>query len=297
MTEGNKLKLQFRNAGALLEEVDIGFESAGFSVQHSRIRLPAEYDFSWDGGRHYLAHHDLVLLDGEMEVGGEKPEPGRDIRDLMTFVPAGQLIKGWARPADRINVFTVVNFDPDQMESELQAAFNGFEPRAHIYFHEEELGTTMRKLGRLLASNGRPASRILVETLGLTAVIEMCRISMTGRESGKVGSPGQLGNAKRKLVQAYIEDNLAKDIGLDELAAVCGLTRFHFCRAFKATFGAPPYQYVSQRRIEKAKQMLATTGLPVSDVANACGFNGASQFGRAFRGQVGLTPLAFRKAT
>jgi AraC family transcriptional regulator len=231
-----------------------------------------------------------------MEVVGEKKVPGGDIRDLMTFVPAGQALEGWAKPANRLNAFTVVCFDPDAMEEELQREFNGFEARPQIYFQEEDLGATMRKLGRLMADQDAPVSRILAETIGLTAALEMYRLSIAGMPLGTAGGTGQLSNAQRRLVQAYVEENLMKDLGLDELAGVCGLTRFHFSRAFKATFGAPPYQYVNQRRIEKAKQMLATSGLAVSDIAEACGFKGASQFGRAFRGFVGQTPLAFRKS-
>ncbi|WP_420408957.1 helix-turn-helix domain-containing protein [Hoeflea sp.] len=294
MTKTTELQLEFRGQ-AKAAEVHTGFESDGLSVQYSRLMLPAEYEFRWDGDTHYLAHHDLVLLDGEMEVVGEKTVPGGDIRDLMTFVPAGQALEGWAKPANRLNAFTVVCFDPDAMEEELQREFNGFEARPQIYFKEEDLGATMRKLGRLMADQTAPVSKIYAETLGLSAALEMYRLSANMSGPVSDNGAGKLSNAQSRLVQSYIEDNLAKDLGLDELAGVCGLTRFHFSRAFKATFGAPPYQYVNQRRIEKAKQMLATTGIAVGDIADACGFNGASQFGRAFRSIVGQTPLAFRK--
>lgn len=295
MEKKPELQLEFRE-GADSAEIHTAFESAGLTVQYSRLVLPVEYEFRWDGGTHYLAHHDLVLLDGEMEVVGEKTVPGGDIRDLMTFVPAGQAIEGWAKPANRLNAFTVVCFDPDAMEGELQREFNGFEAQPQIYFKEEDLGATMRKLGRLMADQSAPVSRIYAETLGLAAALEMYRISTRPSEPATDNGAGKLSNAQCRLVQGYIEENLAADIGLDQIASVSGLTRFHFSRAFKASFGVPPYQYVNQRRIEKAKQILATTGLPVSSVAEACGFNSVSQFGRAFRGFVGQTPLAFRKS-
>ncbi|MEQ8479954.1 MAG: AraC family transcriptional regulator [Hoeflea sp.] len=290
-----ELQLEFRE-DVKSAEINTTFESAGLSVQYSRLMLPAEYDFRWNGGTHYLAHHDLVLLDGEMEVAGEKAVPGGDIRDLMTFVPAGQALEGWAKPANRLNAFTVVCFDPDAMEEELERGFNGFEAQAQIYFREEDLGATMRKLGRLMADQSGPVSKIYAETLGLAAALEMYRISISAQEQATDNGAGKLSNAQCRLVQGFIEENLAADIGLDQIASVSGLTRFHFSRAFKASFGVPPYQYVNQRRIEKAKQILATTGMPVSSVAEACGFNSVSQFGRAFRGFVGQTPLAFRKS-
>lgn len=266
----------------------------GVSVQYSRLQLPAEYEFRWEGESHYLAHHDLVLLDGEMEVSGERPVSGKDLRDLMTYVPKGQTIEGWAKPADRLNAFTVVCFDPAVMEEELQREFVNAELEADIYFQDQELGSTMRKLGRLMADFHRPATQIYAETVGLTAALEMVRLG--AQNPRKASGSGKLGQTQCRLLLDYVEENLATDIGLDELAAIAGLTRFHFSRAFKATFGEPPYQFVICKRVERAKAMLSQTRLPVADVATACGFGSASQLGRSFRDIVGQTPLAFRRS-
>jgi AraC family transcriptional regulator len=257
------------------------------------LTLPAEYEFTWDGHCHYLAYHDLILVDGEMEVLGERPAAAGDLRDLMTYVPSGMTFDGWAKPAGRLNAFTVVCFDPAAMEEELQVEFNSPQPRPHIYFQRDALGTKMRKLSRLMADPDGAVSRIYAETLGLAAALEMFRISQ--EDARPAHGSGQLSRNHAHLVPVYIEENLSTDIGLDELAAVCGLTRFHFSRAFKATFGESPYQYVTRRRIERAQQMLVATRLSIADVAAACGFKGASQFGRSFRDVVGQSPLAFRR--
>nr|WP_281413866.1 AraC family transcriptional regulator [Rhizobium rhizoryzae] len=112
----------------------------------------------------------------------------------------------------------------------------------------------------------------------------------------RVVKPGELSQSQRRLVLDYIEANLASDIGLDDLAAVAVMTRFHFSRAFKATFGEPPYKFVIRRRIERARKMLAETRLSVADIAAACGFSNGSQFTRTFRDTVGVPPLLFRKS-
>tara|TARA_R110002020_G_scaffold18931_28_gene65529 strand:+ start:2248 stop:3144 length:897 start_codon:yes stop_codon:yes gene_type:complete len=297
MTENksSELQLEFKEPSQAVE-IHTAFRCPGLSVQYSRLKLPAEYDFKWDGSSHYLAYHDLILVDGEMEVAGENRIVGRDLTDKMTYVPIGQTIDGWGKPADRLNAFTVVCFDPVAMEAELEAEFSSFDPRAKIYFKNEELGATMRKLGRLMADQEKPVSKIYAETLGLTAALEMFRISNEETEIACKIVSGQLSKSQRDMVVCFIEDNLAKDIGLDELASVCGLTRFHFSRAFKASFGVPPYHYLNQRRIDRARQMLVGTGFPIASIAEACGFNGASQFGRSFRSAVGQTPLAFRRS-
>jgi len=265
----------------------------GVSVQFTRMWLPAEYQFQWDGHSHYLAHHDLIVADGEVTVLGEKPIASGDLRDQMTYVPAGCTIDGWARPANRLNAFTVVCFDPASMEEELQAEFTGPDERPHVYFKADELGATMRKLGSLMADDTRAVSKVHAETVGLTAALEMFRLTQSAPTL--LRSSGQLTRAQMKLVQNYIEDSLARDIGLDDLASVCGLTRFHFARAFKATFDEPPYRYLNQRRVDRAKQMLVGTQLSIATIASACGFNGASQFGRSFRETVGQAPLEFRR--
>jgi AraC family transcriptional regulator len=294
MRQTSDLQLRFSDPNAQAE-IHAAHSWRGVSVQYSRLKLPAGYEFAWQGEGHYLAHHDLLLVDGEMEVTGERPVAGGDLRDRMTFVPAGQAIKGWAKPADRMNAFTVVCFDTSAMEDEVQDSFRQVEWRPDIYFRDEHLGATMRKLGHVMGDREGPASRLYAETLGLTAALEMLRLS--GEKGGRVreGRAGQLSNSQRSLVTGFIETHIANDIGLDELASLCGLSRFHFCRAFKATFGETPIQHVTLRRIEKARQMLAETRLPVAMIATACGFSGASQFSRAFRSVVGTTPLAFRR--
>lgn len=292
MERKDELQIQFRE-GEADAEIVTAKSWRGVSVQFSRLRLPAEYEFSWDGSSHYLCYHDLALTDGEMEVLGEAPIAGRDLRDQMTYVPAGHAIHGWAKPVNRLNSFTVVCFDPAAMEAELQVAFNGNDPRPNIYFKDDELGATMRKLGRLMAEDSRPVAKVYAETVGLTAALEMLRIGQA--DPVGIKPSGQLSRTQMSLLTDYIEENLANDIGLDDLASVCGLTRFHFSRAFKATFGEPPHRYLTLRRMEQAKKMLATTQLSISDVAGVCGFNGVSQFGRSFRDVVGKTPLEFRR--
>lgn len=237
---------------------------------------------------------DLVLSDGETEILGERPIAGGDLRDKMTYVPLGQTIKGWAKPADRLNAFTVVCFDPATIEEELQIEFKSVEPHPHIYFQDRELGATMRKLGRLMADLRQPAAKVYAEAVGLTAALEMVRLQ--AEQDVQIATAGQLSQSQCRLVLDYIEEQLASDIGLDDLAAIAGLTRFHFSRAFKATFNEPPYQFVISRRVERAKQLLLGTRMSIAQVAATSGFSSASQFGRTCREFVNQSPLTFRRS-
>ena len=93
----------------------------------------------------------------------------------------------------------------------------------------------------------------------------------------------------------YIEANLDREVRLADLAAVAGLSLFHFARAFKAQLGVPPHRYVLERRIERARRLLADRRRPVIEVAAACGFASPSHFATAFRRQSGMSPRAYRR--
>lgn len=81
---------------------------------------------------------------------------------------------------------------------------------------------------------------------------------------------------------------------LIEFAALCGLSPRHFGRLFRLTTGQSFSEYAIARRIDRAKSMLADTGVPIKQVAWGCGFQTAAAFSVAFRRETGLQPTAYR---
>jgi AraC-like DNA-binding protein len=79
-----------------------------------------------------------------------------------------------------------------------------------------------------------------------------------------------------------------------ELAASCNYSESQFNRVFRGIMGSSPRSYVLRHRLETAKNLLARTDLPLSDIALRCGFYDASDFGKRFREQEGLTPRNYR---
>ena len=94
----------------------------------------------------------------------------------------------------------------------------------------------------------------------------------------------------------YIEEHLAEPILLATLAELVGLSTYHFCRAFKQSFGMPPHRYHTRRRIEHAKTLLAKPALSVTDIGMTVGFSETSSFTAAFRKATGLTPSAYHRS-
>lgn len=93
-----------------------------------------------------------------------------------------------------------------------------------------------------------------------------------------------------------IETELTADLSLEQLARTAGMSAFHFARSFKAATGEAPHKFVMRRRVERAKILLATTKLPVAEIAFRVGWENVSHFSQAFRSIAGTTPGSFRNA-
>jgi transcriptional regulator GlxA family with amidase domain len=98
-------------------------------------------------------------------------------------------------------------------------------------------------------------------------------------------------------VREYIDAHLHERITIDSLADLVGLSMFHFVRAFKQSEGTTPHNYVIQRRVKRAMELLASTDLPLSEIALAAGFSDQSHCGRRFREHVGVRPRDYRWST
>ena len=92
----------------------------------------------------------------------------------------------------------------------------------------------------------------------------------------------------------YADRHYAEPLHLAALAAVAGLSKFHFQRLFKATYGVTPAAHVSQRRVERAQDLLRATNLTVTEVCFAVGFSSLGSFSSRFRELVGETPSEFQ---
>ncbi len=91
-----------------------------------------------------------------------------------------------------------------------------------------------------------------------------------------------------------IEESLETGVSLDDLAREAGASRFHFARAFRDATGLPPHRYLTQRRIERAKELLLGTERSLVEIGLVCGFGSQSHFTARFRELVGVTPKQFR---
>lgn len=97
-----------------------------------------------------------------------------------------------------------------------------------------------------------------------------------------------------KRAIAHIDANIGSNLEVYELANAAGLSMFHFCRVFKRETGLSVHQFVLERRLARARQMLLGTNEKIASIALECGFSSQSHLTTAFRKRYAVTPKSFR---
>jgi AraC family transcriptional regulator len=141
---------------------------------------------------------------------------------------------------------------------------------------------------------GGPSGVIYGESLALALGIRFLVLG-TGLPLGQSSSPSVLPLRKLTRVKELIDANLEGDLSLKILARESGYSRAHFARLFCAATGIPAHSYVLERRILRARQLLAQPDLSLTDIAASSGFATQSHLTLAFRKKFGITPNAFRR--
>ena len=113
--------------------------------------------------------------------------------------------------------------------------------------------------------------------------------------SGTTRIRGGLSMRKQRQVVEYIEQHLAEEISILALANLAKLSPHHFARAFRYSFGLPPHRYHMIRRMNRARDLLLRSTLPVTQIGVQIGFRETSSFTRAYRRYSGTTPSEFRR--
>jgi AraC family transcriptional regulator len=120
-------------------------------------------------------------------------------------------------------------------------------------------------------------------------------LSIDGRTASEVDRRSRLSERQLRRIREFVEANLDDDIRLEAMANACGLGTKAFLRAFKASVGTSPYQYVIAVRVERAKALLDVQSLGLAEIALRCGFSHQEHLTRMFSRLVGQTPGRYRR--
>ncbi len=100
-----------------------------------------------------------------------------------------------------------------------------------------------------------------------------------------------------RICIGYMEDNYEKEITLEKLGELSGYSPIHTMRVFRQETGKTPHEWLTDMRISRAKELLATSQKTLQDIAKTCGFRSDSHFKVLFKNRTGFTPGTFRKNT
>ncbi|WP_234940049.1 helix-turn-helix transcriptional regulator [Mycolicibacterium nivoides] len=137
------------------------------------------------------------------------------------------------------------------------------------------------------------SARLLTESLAETVRLHL--VDQFGDGAARAPRSRGFGRLTRAKLMEYLEHSLDSDISLAALAGLTEMTIAEFSAAFTATFGTTPYQFVLDRRIHRAKKLLATTAMSITDIGMNVGFSTPSHFATTFKNRVGMSPSAYRR--
>jgi AraC-like DNA-binding protein len=204
----------------------------------------------------------------------------------MTLMSRGTRSKwSWNSSCDRFDVI----ISPDVLGEEHQ-----IETVDRFLFRDAELKILCRQLCREIILRDR-ADRLQIEALTIQLTELLFRDYSIASDRTKYIPRGGLTRNSAKRVLEYAEANLGRGVTLRELAGIAQLSTHHFVRMFKKTLGVTPYQYLLERRVERAKDLLRAKRASLAEVALSSGFGNQSHFTSAFHRAVGATPAEFQR--
>jgi AraC family transcriptional regulator len=261
----------------------------GLKLIHWRVRAGELLETTFD-------HHEISLpLSGDFTTSRQTATGQQRFTyrtpNGMCIVPSGQPIAmDWSDYAECIHIAV----EPTLVaRAAAESSYAGRIELKEVYGQTDPL---IWQIGLALLTESQaeePVGRLYAESLAHTLAFHLFRHYNVGEASANVSSGGLTGRRLR-LATEFINVHLAEDVTLADIATVVDLSPFHFARAFKRTTGLTPQQYLMQRRIERAKDLLAQENLPIVEVSAQVGFKNQSHFTTFFRRFTSMTPKVWR---
>jgi AraC family transcriptional regulator len=210
----------------------------------------------------------------------------------MCLVPSGQPVSiDWSDWAECLTIAV----EPALIaRAAAESSYTGLVELREVLDEDDPL---IRQIGLALLAESNaqePLGRLYAESLTHTLAFHLFRHYNIGKNQS-ISSVGGLTGRKLRLATDFIQDHLAEDITLAAISDTVDLSPYHFARAFKRTTGLTPQQYLMQRRVERAKDLLKKADLPIVEVSAQVGFKNQSHFTTFFRRYTSVTPKVWRE--
>jgi AraC family transcriptional regulator len=244
--------------------------------------------YRFQGPMHLLViYNEGTRSESEASVEGLPLSKIKNTANKLTFVPAGCNYREWLETAASTRV-TFLYLEPATLKNDGDISY-----AAKVHLEDPVVWETATRLKSAI-ENGQTKRTVYLAALSSVLGLELSRPVLDAvREPSIIR--GGLASWQKRVILGYIEEHLDEQICLAKLAGMARLSQHHFCRAFKHAFGIPPHQYHVQRRIERAKILLADPEESISEIALALGYSQISSFSVAFRKITGWSPSEYRR--
>lgn len=240
-----------------------------------------------EGVCHEDEHLIFVTLGGvttrtEARIDGDPRYTGADFPGAVSFIPAGS--RREARHGTGLLDYVTIRLPSGADGTEYRGFTNAPDPLVR------QLAVALRDEVRA----GGAAGQLFVDAVAATLSLHLLR--RYSNRAPVTPRAHRLTGARLRAVVEHIDAHLGDDLRLERLAGLADMDRYHFSRTFKLATGLPPHRYVTEQRIARATELLASSDLPIADIAHVVGMSSQSHLTTVFRKLVGDTPAAYRRA-
>jgi AraC family transcriptional regulator len=161
-------------------------------------------------------------------------------------------------------------------------------------FRDASVGYLLAEMGREAEQAG-PLGQLYADLLAMGVGSLLLRRYAADAIAAPMAKGGLSLNQLRRVME-FMDEHLAEDLRLEQIARELNLSAFHFAHEFRNSTGTTPYQYLLNQRMERAKGLLQSTAFSVQSIGELAGFRSPVNFVRAFRERIGITPAQWRKS-
>jgi AraC family transcriptional regulator len=239
----------------------------------------------------------FVLLDkkgpgaSRIRLSPEGPERAEDWQNCpIAYIPAD--FEMWADLTDyRFMRHLDLHFDVETMSRRLAEDLDPERLATPQLFFSDPRLLSLAQFIAAECTNPKPLHDLYGDGLALALIIDVMKLAKApGRKRSR------LAGWQLRRATDFIEENCLRNIKLEELANLIGLSQSHFSHAFKASTGVAPHQWQVNARLRRAKHLLLQGEQPLTEIAADSGFADQAHFTRVFRKNFGTTPAHWQKA-
>jgi len=219
-------------------------------------------------------------------------DPGR-----VTVLPA-ERSSGWRLP-DPVEVIHL--YVPSRVLNLHAERDLGVDPARvemlDTFAEDDPVGAALAQAALAVPGEGDVLDGLFLDGIGQALAIHLLRrhavLPAAARRRGE--QPNALSPERLRRVCDYIEDHLAGDLTLEDIAGAACLSTYHLSRCFRRATGVTLHGFVMARRTERARALLGDRRLSLAEIAYMCGFSSQSHFTAVFKKALGVTPGQYRR--